>query len=381
MGAFALVVVLAPASAALAGPRAPRLGGRTLRRGMSGADVRSLQADLTRVGFRTPAVGIFGPITQRNVTRFEHRYGLAANGIVTAKVVRRLRLVLATGDGATNAVAGSGGIGLGATGGSRRGHRRRHAVDGPNAADPTSATDPITAPVAQDGGSQHLGERVLKPGMNGHDVRVLQGYLTLAGYQTAVDGSYGSATKANVIAFQQANNLSPADGVVTYADTLTLRQVVAAAVTGGPVTPATLNPDGTVTAPAGAPKVVQDVIAAANQIIDTPYIYAGGHAHWNSKGYDCSGAVSYALHGGDLLTSSEDSSELESYGSPGPGQWITIYADAGHTFMVVAGLAFDTAHYGPTTPGGTGPRWLAPADATANLGDGGNYVVRHPSGL
>ncbi|MGH2888608.1 MAG: peptidoglycan endopeptidase, partial [Solirubrobacteraceae bacterium] len=92
-------------------------------------------------------------------------------------------------------------------------------------------------------------------------------------------------------------------------------------------------------------------------------------------------AVSYALHGGDLLTSPEDSTGLESYGSPGPGSWITIYADAGHTFIVVAGLAFDTAHYGPTTPGGSGPRWLQPADVLANLQDGGNYVVRHPSGL
>ncbi|MGH3260661.1 MAG: peptidoglycan-binding domain-containing protein, partial [Trebonia sp.] len=219
------------------------------------------------------------------------------------------------------------------------------------------------------------------PGMSGHDVRVLQGYLTLAGYPTAVDGSYGSATKAHVITFQQAKGLSPANGTVTYAETLVLRQAVAAELTGGAVSDATLNSDGTVNAPSGAPELVQEVIAAANQIIDTPYIYAGGHAHWRSTGYDCSGAVSYALHGANLLTAPEDSTELESYGSPGPGKWITVYADAGHTFVVVAGLAFDTAHYGPTTPGGSGPRWLHPGYATANLSDGGNYVVRHPSGL
>ncbi|MGH2871643.1 MAG: peptidoglycan-binding protein, partial [Solirubrobacteraceae bacterium] len=228
---------------------------------------------------------------------------------------------------------------------------------------------------------RHLGERVLNPGMSGHDVRVLQGFLTLVGYPTAVDGSYGTSTESNLISFKRANDLMPANGVVTYHDTVVLRQLVAAALQGGSPEKATLNPDGTVTAPADAPKLVQEVIAAANQIIDTPYIYAGGHQSWKSKGYDCSGAVSYALHGGNLLSAPEDSTELESYGSPGPGQWITIYADAGHTFIVVAGLAFDTAHYGPTTPGGTGPRWLQPADVLANLSDGGDYVVRHPSGL
>ena len=114
--------------------------------------------------------------------------------------------------------------------------------------------------------------------------------------------------------------------------------------------------DGTVTAPAGAPAVVQEVIAAANQIIDKPYIYGGGHASFTDAGYDCSGAVSYALHGGGLLSAPEDSTELESYGEAGAGQYITTYADASHAFVVIDGLAFDTAHYGQTTPGGTGPR-------------------------
>lgn len=382
--ALTLATVAVQASPAAASPRQPRLGSRTLRQGMSGADVRTLQADLTRAGFRTPAVGVFGPITEHNVKSFERRFRMQVNGVVNATFVKQLQLVVASGTGATHAALGSGGSGLGGvtpTANQRRRHRRARNHLRASSADPTSALAQVTAPVVQDGGSKHLGERVLHPGMHGHDVRVLQGYLTLAGYPTAVDGSYGSSTKANVIAFQQANNLSPANGTVTYAETRALRQLVANALEGGPVSQATLNSDGTVTAPSGAPQVVQDVIAAANQIIDKPYIYAGGHAHWKSRGYDCSGAVSYALHGGDLLTSPEDSTELESYGSPGPGQWITVYADAGHTFIVVAGLAFDTAHYGPTTPSGSGPRWLQPADVLANLKDGGNYVVRHPSGL
>ena len=122
------------------------------------------------------------------------------------------------------------------------------------------------------------------------------------------------------------------------------------------------------------------MITAANQIIDKPYIYGGGHASWNATGYDCSGSVSYALHGAGLLSSPEDSTGLESYGSPGPGKWITIYADAAHTWVVVAGIAFDTADFGgPDIPSGTGPRWRR--NPTGNLADGGDYIVRHPSGL
>lgn len=246
------------------------------------------------------------------------------------------------------------------------------------AADPTAANSTVMAPVAQDGGSQHLGERTLKPGMRGHDVRVLQGYLTVAGYPTSIDGDFGPGTKADVLNFQTAHQL-PVNGIVTYAQTRVLRQIVATALAGGAVSKATINSDGTATAPAGAPPAVQAMIAAANQIIDKPYIYAGGHGRWNDNGYDCSGAVSFALHGAGMLSSPEDSTELESYGAPGPGKWVTIYANSNHTWIVIAGIAFDTAHYGPTTPGGTGPRWLS--NPTGNLADGQNYVVRHPSAL
>jgi peptidoglycan hydrolase-like protein with peptidoglycan-binding domain len=361
---------------------------------MSGPDVKTLQTDLTQAGYSTPAVGVFGPQTEANVKSFERAYHLQANGIVNAAFVRELQLVIASGAGANKAAAGSGASGLGGTtttktttGTKSRKSKKRKTKVAASSADPTSvlSSNPVLAPVVQDGGSQHLGERTLKQGMSGHDVRVLQGYLTLAGYPTTVDGSFGSGTAANVVKFETDNGLDT-NGVVTYAQSQVLRQVVAKAMTssapaGTPTGKATLNSDGTVTAPAGAPQAVQNVIAAANQIIDKPYIYGGGHGKWNDSGYDCSGAVSYALHGGNLLSAPEDSTELESYGGSGPGQWITIYADASHTFVVVAGLAFDTAHYGPTTPGGSGPRWLTAANVTANLSDGGNYIVRHPSGL
>jgi peptidoglycan hydrolase-like protein with peptidoglycan-binding domain len=281
-------------------------------------------------------------------------------------------------DGGVAAASVTGGGGLsGAT--TPKVHAKRAKRTQAQAADPQAdANNPVLAPVAQDGGSSHLGERTLRMGMRGHDVRVLQSYLTVAGYPTSIDGDFGPGTKTNVVNFESAHQLA-ANGVVTYGQTRILRQVVATALAGGAVSKATINSDGTASAPAGAPASVQAMIAAANQIIDTPYVYAGGHGRWNDTGYDCSGAVSFALHGAGMLSAPEDSSELESYGAPGPGKWVSIYANPNHTWIVIAGIAFDTAHYGPTTPAGSGPRWLS--NATGNLADGQNYVVRHPAGM
>lgn len=223
-----------------------------------------------------------------------------------------------------------------------------------------------------------LGSRVLRRGMRGNDVAVLQGDLALAGFATSVDGRFGAQTKASVVAFQRAHGLT-ANGVVNAAVVRALLAAVKALQSGGPVQKAHINPNGTATAPASAPPAVKAVIAAANRIINKPYLYGGGHASWNAPGYDCSGAVSYALHGGGLL-SAPLAVEFEGYGLPGPGRWITVYADSQHVFAAIAGLAFDTADYGgPNIPGGSGPRWRY--NPTGNLADGGNYVVRHPPGF
>jgi peptidoglycan hydrolase-like protein with peptidoglycan-binding domain len=215
--------------------------------------------------------------------------------------------------------------------------------------------------------------------MRGHDVRVLQDYLSIAGFPTTIDGSFGPATRRNVVAFQRSHRMR-ANGVVTIPVEKTLRSVVASVMSRPAVGRTRINPDGTATAPAGAPSAVVAVVAAANKIIDKPYRSGGGHGRWNDSAYDCSGAVSFALHGGGLLSSPEASPALESYGAPGPGRWISVYADAGHAFVVVAGRAFDTANYGgPNIPSGSGPRWRS--DPTGNLADGGHYIVRHPPGL
>jgi peptidoglycan hydrolase-like protein with peptidoglycan-binding domain len=237
-----------------------------------------------------------------------------------------------------------------------------------------------TAPPKLPGDSRHLGDRVLRPGMSGHDVRVLQDYLTIAGYPTAIDGGFGAQTVREVKAFQTAHQLNP-NGNVTIPVEKLLRAVVAQIDSVPPVGRTRINADGTATAPAGVPAIVKRIVAAANRIIDKPYAYGGGHGTWNDSAYDCSGAVSYALHGAGLLSAPQDSTGLESYGSPGRGRWVTIYANSGHTWIVVAGRAFDTAGYsGPNIPAGSGPRWRW--DPLANLGDGtGGYVVRHPAGL
>ena len=122
--------------------------------------------------------------------------------------------------------------------------------------------------------------------------------------------------------------------------------------------------------PIGAPQEVVDAINAANQIVTKPYIFGGGHRSFHSRGYDCSGSVSFALHGAGLLDTPLASGDMESWGDPGPGQWVTIYANGGHAYMVVAGLRFDTS--GATA---TGSRWQT--DMRSSRG----YVGRHPDGL
>jgi hypothetical protein len=126
--------------------------------------------------------------------------------------------------------------------------------------------------------------------------------------------------------------------------------------------------------PAGAPAIVRETIEAANRITDRPYVWGGGHLSWDSKGYDCSGAVGYALHGAGMLGYTMVSGQMESWGEPGVGRWISVYANSHHVYMVVAGLRFDTRD-GLTAR--TGPRWHTdmPRDPARF------FTPRHPPGL
>jgi cell wall-associated NlpC family hydrolase len=129
--------------------------------------------------------------------------------------------------------------------------------------------------------------------------------------------------------------------------------------------------DGTLPIPAGVPEVVQRVIAGANAIADFPYVFGGGHASFVDNAYDCSGSVSYALAAGGLLSAPQTSGELESWGAPGPGRYITVLANAGHTYMYVDGVMYNTAG----RSGVYASRWQVGAV------DNAGFVARHWPGL
>lgn len=130
--------------------------------------------------------------------------------------------------------------------------------------------------------------------------------------------------------------------------------------------------NGRALAPPNAPPRVKAVIAAANRIDHRPYVWGGGHLNWISRGYDCSGSVSFALHGAGLLNTPLVSGQLAQWGVPGVGRWITIYANSEHVYMVIAGLRYDTRE---DPAGVSGPRWhqqMVPSSG---------FVTRHPVGL
>ena len=148
---------------------------------------------------------------------------------------------------------------------------------------------------------------------------------------------------------------------------------------------AKLLPDGTAAAPADAPPPVQSAIWAANHIQDKPYRYGGGHRRFKDSAYDCSGTVSYLLHGGGLLDTPLDSSSFMQWGDRGAGQWITVYTNPGHAYAVIAGLRLDTsAAAAPVraTKSATfkhanesGPRWR-PTERSSR-----GFHKRHPVGF
>jgi hypothetical protein len=166
-------------------------------------------------------------------------------------------------------------------------------------------------------------------------------------------------------------------GGAAYTDPVGQAQIVV------PGAVATLLPDGTAAAPADAPVEVQNAIFAANKIQDRPYVYGGGHRRWESRGYDCSGTVSYALHGGGLLDSPLDSGSFMRWGERGKGLWITVFTNPGHAYAVIAGLRLDTSTAGMARTSRryaksayqSGPRWR-PTQRSAR-----GFRSRHPVGF
>ena len=231
-----------------------------------------------------------------------------------------------------------------------------------------SAGDAIAAPYAS---------RTLREGTSGKDVRAFQRYLDRAGQETDADGEFGPATATSLRALESEEG-RPVDGVATRSDQRLVRKRAAEPVDPAdaqepitaPTDDATVGPGGLAVPPAGAPAEVVEIIAAGNRIARKPYKYGGGHGRWRDSGYDCSGSVSFALHGAGLLDSPLDSSAFASWGERGRGDWVTVRTNPGHAYMIVAGLRFDTSARKRGTT-----RW------TETMRSPRGYVARHPEGL
>ena len=317
--------------------------------GSAGNEVSRLQSAL-----HLSTDGTFGPETEAAVRRLQARHGLTVDGVVGP---------------ATWSLLGVQGAETLTPPASAAGHDHSAAT--------TTATvaDTAEAPSGEQGAPA-----------SGNEVSRLQSALHLS-----TDGTFGPETEAAVRRLQARHGLT-VDGVVgpsTWSvlgveGAPTLNPPHSALAQASPGVGDTVDVADTTSSGAGNPGdgadttsstgegsgVVARVIAAGDEIATRPYVYGGGHGSFQSAGYDCSGSVSYALHGGGLLSAPEDSSELESYGEAGPGKYITIYANAEHAFMIIDGKRFDTIAQQET-----GTRW------SDSLGSTSGYVVRHPDGM
>jgi cell wall-associated NlpC family hydrolase len=165
----------------------------------------------------------------------------------------------------------------------------------------------------------------------------------------------------------------PTPGLAQPVPLSQIKKELAATGLSGQASRATLTSNGLAIPPANAPPIIKAMIQAGNTIAHLPYRYGGGHASFRDTAYDCSGSLSYLFASVGLLHTTVDSTQLMSMGDPGPGQWVTIYANPGHTFMEIAGLRFDTVALAET-----GSRW---SDRPPNEPDLASFAVRHPPGF
>lgn len=301
--------------------------------GSEGGAVARLQAAL-----HLSADGSFGPETEAAIRRLQARHGLTVDGVVGPAT---WSVIGVSGEQTLNpphsALAGLA-------------HAHHHSVV---VSSGEGSSSQAGSPSEEGGGGG-------KGGASANAVARLQTALHLS-----ADGNFGPETEAAVKRLQARHGLT-VDGVVGPATWSVIG--ISGEQTLKP--PHAALSGGSSSSAGGGSSVVARVIAAGDEIATRPYVFGGGHGSFQSRGYDCSGSVSYALHGGGLLSSPEDSSALESYGEPGPGRYITVYANSEHAWMVVDGKRFDTIAQQET-----GTRWSSSMMSTAG------YVARHPAGM
>jgi cell wall-associated NlpC family hydrolase len=242
---------------------------------------------------------------------------------------------------------------------------------------PVLAVTALGLTMSADALAASYASRTLRLGTSGSDVRALQRYLDTAGYETTADGEFGLATKRSVQSFEAAESRRVNGAASRYEQRLVRSRAASAeaeepaeAPTEAPTEEAYIDSNGLAVPPASAPEEVKEIIAAGNEIATKPYKYGGGHGRWKDSGYDCSGSVSYALHGADLLDTALDSTGFMRWGERGRGEWVTIRTNPSHAYMIVAGLRFDTSARKQT-----GSRW------TEEMRSARGFTVRHPEGL
>ncbi len=399
-----------------AGPPTTIEHGIVLHEGDEGRQVELLQKALGRV----KVDGIFGPETDAAVRAFQARRGLSTDGVVGTLTSTSLR---GEASGAAAAVDGAVDDAGGAVTQATEQATERAAIDnigrlqsalhvksdgvfGPETeaavmrlqARHGLAVDGVVGPATWEVIDVH-GEETLTPppsaipqpaSPSGEEVGAVPPGADEAGGATAPEaapeGETGTvaapeAETGATAAAPAAETEAPAAAPDEETGAETPSSTPAEEPTGETSAPATTpesepsTPTEEPTAPAGSTSgesqsAVGRVVSAADEIATRPYVYGGGHGSFQSEGYDCSGSVSYALHGAGLISSPEDSSELESYGDSGPGKYITIYANSEHAYMTVDGRRFDTVALAET-----GSRW-----SSSSGDDGGSFVERHPAG-